>query len=169
MSVVGILYFWMKFYIMKELSDKEFRNAPADIKQIYIHALNEWPIGSSLMKRAMEKYPEYFTNDIYEEYEPEEMKPFQSEEIKELEWKYLHEFAKERMNYSFFENEILNKPTHIRCELYHAPSDEQCPNRATHKVITKKLQKEAHLCDHCYRSYIKYTEEQLHSLNIHLL
>ena len=49
---------------MRELTEKEFREAPDIIQLIYISSLYGSPVGVSTYMEAKRKYPEYFENNI---------------------------------------------------------------------------------------------------------
>lgn len=47
----------------KTLTNKQFEEAPAEVQNVYIHALCKIPIGTSNFNEAVEKYPEYFPEE----------------------------------------------------------------------------------------------------------
>ena len=49
---------------MNKLSYKEFEDAPEIVKYLHIAAFYKIPVGSSLYEDAMEKHPEYFSEEI---------------------------------------------------------------------------------------------------------
>lgn len=49
---------------MKDLTTKEFFEAPSRVQYIYIMGIMKQPIGSSLYNEAIEEHPEYFPDVI---------------------------------------------------------------------------------------------------------
>lgn len=49
---------------MKPLTEDELLKAPEIVQHIYICSLWSIPIGSGLYKEALDKYPEYFPEEI---------------------------------------------------------------------------------------------------------
>lgn len=49
---------------MKDLSNKEFEDAPAKVKYIYMCAFMKQPIGSSIYEDAIKEHPEYFPDEV---------------------------------------------------------------------------------------------------------
>lgn len=49
---------------MRTLKAKEFYDAPAMVQHIYMCALMDQPIGCDLYNEAIEKYPEYFPDEV---------------------------------------------------------------------------------------------------------
>ncbi len=49
---------------MKNLTYQELLKAPTEIQHIYIAALNDRPVAHSFAVNAMQKYPEYFQDEI---------------------------------------------------------------------------------------------------------
>lgn len=49
---------------MKALLPGEFKGAPVSIQYLYICAMNDFPVGSSILDEAMENHPEYFPDEL---------------------------------------------------------------------------------------------------------
>jgi hypothetical protein len=49
---------------MKDLTGKEFFEAPIIVQYIYIMAMNKQPIGSYIYEDCIKKHPEYFLEEI---------------------------------------------------------------------------------------------------------
>lgn len=49
---------------MKDLTTKEFLDAPALIMHIYRNAMCKIPMGASLIERGMKEHPEYFPDEM---------------------------------------------------------------------------------------------------------
>lgn len=49
---------------MKDLLPGEFEKAPVPIQYLYICAMNNVPVGSSILDEAMENHPEYFPDEL---------------------------------------------------------------------------------------------------------
>jgi len=49
---------------MKDLTHKEFEDAPAKVQYIYMCAVMKQPIGSSTYEDAIKEHPEYFHEDV---------------------------------------------------------------------------------------------------------
>lgn len=73
---------------MKNLTEKEFMEAPAIVQYVYTAAMFETPIGVSIYTEAVEKHPEYF-DDVLEHRAkwdaiPQEVHDVMRAELKEL-------------------------------------------------------------------------------------
>ena len=49
---------------MKQLTYQELLKAPVEVQHIYIGGLNNHPVGYSFAVETMQKYPEYFQDEI---------------------------------------------------------------------------------------------------------
>ena len=76
---------------MKNLNDKEFKEAPNSIQILYCKSIANYPVGSEELKKAIEEFPDYFPEEIEHE------KKWNSipESIHEEYWKEMEALRKE--------------------------------------------------------------------------
>lgn len=49
---------------LKELTTEEFKNLPVLMLHLYVSAAIKWPVSTTMSEEALEKYPEYYPEEV---------------------------------------------------------------------------------------------------------